>query len=392
MSSSAAPLPSTSSSGAPLKPCRICGGASCVVAPSLATPRHLCLLHYYATGAHREGGSGAGGAGGGSGRSSSTSRPATTTGVAAAKRRSSLLVDPRRIERQLPSVQELFAEAFVALRREVGEASARAYEKAAGAEDPLAALLDANAAPSSAAASRGAVYRSFGRTGSGARSKPSSSGMTKKGTTKRAARRRGGGGDHPDDDDAEEGGFLREAVLPERLRRLQQNPRVGLEGYARHNFGVVGDASAEGRRKRRKSGSAATTETAASNPSHRPTRQPPKRRPKPPTNPWNQILDARPDAGTDGTDGRKKGKKTKWKLEDLEREMIDDVTSSGADYGVPSRTCPACGGVDVEVDGSVTSRNDDVRKGEVWGTKDRGEATVVERCRCRSCGKTWNEG
>ena len=59
-------------------------------------------------------------------------------------------------------------------------------------------------------------------------------------------------------------------------------------------------------------------------------------------------------------------------------------------YDKSSIACSTCGSTNIEVNGNITSRNNDVMKGEVWGMKERSEV-VVERCRCLSCGKMWNE-
>jgi hypothetical protein len=86
----------------------------------------------------------------------------------------------------------------------------------------------------------------------------------------------------------------------------------------------------------------------------------------------------------DGNNNSKKKSKTKW--EDMEKEMTRDITSGS---NASSKLC-TCGSKDVEIEGTVTSRNNDMMKGEVWGMKDRAEM-VVERLHCLACGKTWNE-
>mmetsp|Transcript_20585 Transcript_20585/g.41294 ORF Transcript_20585/g.41294 Transcript_20585/m.41294 type:complete len:246 (-) Transcript_20585:574-1311(-) len=89
------------SSSAPLKPCTICQSESSIVVPSLAAPKHFCLLHYLGTGNHRK-------------RSKN--------------KRSKLFVHPLRLESQLPAVQDLFSEAFVELQKEIREESARGLD------------------------------------------------------------------------------------------------------------------------------------------------------------------------------------------------------------------------------------------------------------------------
>ena len=46
------------------------------------------------------------------------------------------------MEKQLPQVQEIFAEAFIELQKDISEESARSFQLTATADDPLALLLD----------------------------------------------------------------------------------------------------------------------------------------------------------------------------------------------------------------------------------------------------------
>ena len=66
--------------------------------------------------------------------------------------------------------------------------------------------------------------------------------------------------------------------------------------------------------------------------------------------------------------------------------MTRDITSEGY---ASTKICK-CGSKDVNIEGRVNSRNNDMTKGAVWGMKDRSEL-VVERCYCQTCGRTWNE-
>lgn len=293
----------------PLKPCSICNGESCFVMPSIGSQQYVCMLHYYTTGAHRS-------------RHSQSSTGETGN---VSKKKSSLFVDRNRLEKQLPQVQELFAEAFLELQREIGEESARSFQLAATADDPLALLLNS---------SQVAASRPFRKQYPGHRKHnfPRQKSV----------------------DDDLEGGFIREAVLPERLRKLQ-NPKDLDEFASQYN----------------RNSTDFTTVTRPSNPHHR--------KQKPPINVWNQVLDS-----NDGKTKSKKESKKTW--EDMEKEITRDITSGN---DALSKSC-TCGSKDVEIKGNVTSRNNDMMKGEVWGMKDRAEI-VVERCHCRSCGKTWNE-
>jgi hypothetical protein len=287
------------------------------------------MLHYFTTGAHKH---------------VAKSAPASMTGIAAKKKSSSLLVDCHRMEKQLPNVQELFAEAFVELQKEIDEESARAFQSVATAEDPLAILLGSTASSRDANLSR-PLQKSY-----------------QGGNNKQL---------HPKQNSAKgdlEGGFIREAVLPERLRKLHNPPKHDGFASAKNSFSVPTAAQ----RKRSSSKLDATTIDQ-----QLPTRNPYQR--KPPTNIWNQIVDS-----NDGT-SRKERSKMKW--EEIEKEMTRNITSGNT---ASSIKCRACGSTDVEISGNVTSRNNDMMKGEVWGMKDRAEI-VIERCRCVACGKVWND-
>jgi hypothetical protein len=109
------------------KACSICGVTeACIVIPSIAGSQNLCLLHYYTTGAHHA-------------ASMTASRD-----LPHKKKKSSLLVDNRTIHQQLPQVQDIFAEAFIDVQKEIREESARVFQSAANSDDPLAMLLDSN--------------------------------------------------------------------------------------------------------------------------------------------------------------------------------------------------------------------------------------------------------
>jgi len=64
------------------------------------------------------------------------------------------------------------------------------------------------------------------------------------------------------------------------------------------------------------------------------------------------------------------------------------IAASGASESDSNVVC-TCGSKDVSSFGNITSRNQEARKGEIWGT-DRGEE-VIHRYQCNQCGRTWNE-
>jgi len=318
-------LTTSSSSAKTLKPCVICKGESCFVIPGIASPQCFCLLHYYTTGKHQDYGPS-------SGHSSSKNKQSEPK----RSKKSSLLVDNERMNNQLPKVQELFAEAFVELREEIGEASARAFQKTKNnADDPLASLL-----------------------ADGPSSFKSMPAQVRKYNVPRSSNKRKSSANNHNSET--EGGFIRETVLPEKLRKLQ-NPNINLPNIANEKP------------------PAPTYHRSSEND----TMNNPYRKRKKTSSIWHQILDSN---STDNMNDKKPKAKRNW--DDMEKQMMQNITSSNST--VARKTCTSCKSTNIEIVGSNTSRNCDMTKGEVWGMKDRGEL-VVERCRCLSCGRIWNE-
>jgi hypothetical protein len=134
--------------------------------------------------------------------------------------------------------------------------------------------------------------------------------------------------------DASDGGFLRNVPLPERLMKTQrQQARLQQAQIARMNQAAKEGPSVHQRRK--------------------PIRK----------SIWNLAMD--PNAA----------------------KAIEESTATVSQEHVPA--C-SCGSKDVSNFGTVTSRNQDMSKGETWGMKDRGD-DVVSRFQCNKCGKMWNE-
>ncbi|EJK74506.1 hypothetical protein THAOC_03811 [Thalassiosira oceanica] len=267
------------------------------------------------------------------------------------KKRRSLLVENGRITDQLPAVQEVFAEAFIDLQRQLGEESALAFTAGVATnsnDDPLAALLETSNKTGGGSMPPMLLSSSFRRSSS-------STGRKKKGDklTRPPA--------NPNDDF--EGGFLRDRDLPEEFSRLQRPE--SLETYARKMHGVEGAAPAQASQP--SAGTPATTEN------------PYRRRKRPRQNLWNQVLESQ------APDQRHGKGVPKMNFDQMERAMIDDITDSAGGDG---RLCPSCGSASVDVRSGVTSKNNDMSKGEVWGRKETDP--VVERCCCRNCGKAWN--
>ena len=309
--------------------------------PGIASSQCFCLLHYYTTGVHNDTSSR---------EQTSNKKNQAAAGSSKKNKKTSLLVDNDRLNRQLPKVQEIFAEAFVELRAEIGEESARAFQKSSNADDPLAGLLADGDGPSSFKSMPSQSMKKYSRTSS--KRKPTDS-------------QRAGSKD--------DGGFIREAILSEKLQKLQ-HPNVNLEHYSPNS----------------KRGNNITTSLPTHNINQMDTTvvNNPYRKRKKTSSIWHQILDS--DATKDKSDGGKKPKaKRNW--DDMEKEMIRNITSSSnASNTLPSKLCTSCKSTNIEIIGNSTSRNSDMTKGEVWGMKDRGE-TVVERCRCLNCGRIWND-
>ena len=318
---------SSASTAATLKSCVICKGESCFVIPGIASSQCFCLLHYYTTGKNNDYGP------------SLANHSAKNTKLSGQKKnkKASILLDYERMKRQLPLVQEIFAEAFVELRGEIGEESARAFQNTKiNADDPLASLLTDGSSTFKPMPSQVRKY-SF----------PRNSGKRKSSSNK--------------NNNDTEGGFIRETVLPEKLRRLQ-NPNYDLDAGTKSK-----PAPTQHRRK--------LDDTTSSNP---------YRKRKKTSSIWHQILDSNNVTKDNIQDDKKPKAKRNW--DEMEKEMINSFNSNTT----TSRHCTSCKSNNIEIVGSSTTRNSDMTKGEVWGMKDRGE-TVVERYRCLNCGRIWNE-
>jgi len=142
---------------------------------------------------------------------------------------------------------------------------------------------------------------------------------------------------------AMDGGFLREIGLPERLKRTQHEQ----EQLQRDQLARMNQAASAARRASR---------TA--------------------TNTKNTIAQRRKGSG-----------KSIWNLAMGSNKTTVSYKESSAN-NLHSVAC-TCGSKDVQSFGNITSRNQEVRKGEIWGT-GRGEE-VINRYQCNKCGRTWNE-
>eukprot|EP00934_Nitzschia_sp_Nitz4_P000414 Nitzschia sp. Nitz4//scaffold195_size40117//260//1141//NITZ4_007571-RA/size40117-processed-gene-0.20-mRNA-1//-1//CDS//3329540350//414//frame0 len=88
---------------------------------------------------------------------------------------------------------------------------------------------------------------------------------------------------------------------------------------------------------------------------------------------------------------RKPTRRSIWNLAMDKTIRTDEATKANAANPQPSHDAVCtCGSKNVQLFGNMTSRNQDLKKGETWGMKDRGE-DVVSRYQCNDCGKLWNE-
>ena len=321
-----------------LNPCVICKAEACFIIPGLSSSQSYCLMHYYTTGKYND-------------YNPAEHSPSKKKQKVESKKNknTSLFVDYERMKRQLPKVQELFAEAFVELQAEIGEESARAFQKAHDAVDPLADLLaDDGSSLKSMPSQSIKKYHSFHR-----------SNTQRKSADKRATA----------SNDDTEGGFIRESILPEKYRKLQHpNMNIDYASNLTHKSSISTITSTKIRKEID-------------------TNNNPYRKRKKTSSIWHQILD-NDDMMSKGNNSDDKKPKAKRNWDDMEKEMVKNITSSTTT--VPSKKCTSCKSTNIEILGNSTSRNSDMTKGEVWGQKDRGEV-VVERCRCLYCGRIWND-
>ncbi|CAJ1936535.1 unnamed protein product [Cylindrotheca closterium] len=206
--------------------------------------------------------------------------------------------DQSQLDEQLPSVQKIFGEVFVEIRKELEVESERAFQKQKA--DPLAML-----------------HRAPNR-----KLKAPPMGPDKKAGKKA------------------DGGFLRDIPIPERLLQTQQR-------------------QAELQR--------AQTER------------------------MNRVA-SQNDESVSLFQRRKASKKSIWNLamETSKQASTKPISSINEMAIEASATCSSCGSTNIRSFGNITSRNQDMRKGETWGMKDRG-GEVVSKYQCNSCGKTWHE-
>lgn len=86
---------------------------------------------------------------------------------------------------------------------------------------------------------------------------------------------------------------------------------------------------------------------------------------------------------------RKASRASIWNLAMQKPSPNEKVATASSLLDAHNAMC-SCGSTNVSNFGNVTSRNQDMRKGETWGMKDRGD-DVVSKYQCNDCGKIWQE-
>jgi hypothetical protein len=254
------------------------------------------------------------------------------------------VLDADEQTRQLPQIQRLFSECFLELQREISEESARAFQRQR--KDPLAAMM---------------LHHTSSNRSNKRKLKHADGGPPPDPKLKKAGK-------------ATDGGFLRDVSLPERLLKMQeQQARLQREQISRMNLGTSGDGMGKPEEALRRNARRGSGNMSPSVGTAKSRTNPNQRRKGSRKSIWNLAMDQGPDAKAS-----------------VQVPSYKDVTDGDGDgTGLSSGGTCNCGSEDVLNLGNVTSRNQDVRKGEIWGT-DRGN-DVITRFQCNKCGKTWNE-
>lgn len=243
------------------------------------------------------------------------------------------VVDEKELSSQLHYANDLFAEAFTELQKDISIQSAKSFhEMSRRGSDPLSILNDTHSRPKI-------------NTGRMKSKKPASF------HSKISAK----------DGNAEGGGFMKHIKQKEIDLRQLQNERIqNNQRYANSNNSYEGRSA----HMRQEGGSRyghIVTKAAEINPY--------KRRKLSAKSSWHHILNENENHSSD-----------------LKVAYSSDKLLLASTEMVVDKKC-SCGGGAI-LFGNTSSRNNDVPKAEIWGTK---RDTEMVRYQCRACAKIWNE-
>ncbi|OEU17643.1 hypothetical protein FRACYDRAFT_184511 [Fragilariopsis cylindrus CCMP1102] len=249
----------------------------------------------------------------------------TTSAVRLDKEKYVSILDKKEQMKQLPHIQHLFSECYLELQQELQQESVRAFTKQQNSTNYKNDPL--------------AAMLNFS----------SKQQTTMKGPPPLDKR----------EGNINDGGFIRNINVPEHLKKTQEEQReIQNQQLARMNTA----ASAARRASREVKTITNTTTTTSSS----------KRRKGSGKSIWNLAMD------TDRNTGKLSAVSESYKMSDADHARL-----------LNNNILCTCGeDKDIRSFGNITSRNADVRKGEIWGT-DRDE--VINRYQCNKCGRTWNE-
>lgn len=358
--------------------CTFCSQPAALTVSSSLVSRPYCLTHYYTSRAVRTG----------------TANPnkvhilgpdgSEIFGIGTAQE-DSAEAQHSEMAKQLPAMQDMFAEAFTSLRDRIanklsggggvagfggvaGAASRKAGKKKSpeggavaskrNSHDPLADLLGG---PSPSSSSFSAKRR--------VRKRPSS---------ERPAQPKPPATGGKEDN---EGGFVRDIQLPTRYVEQQRKMARAEVAERRRLMSTQGTRDTVGRKPKPAGSAVSALSHVETNPY--------KRRKPNRSSIWNLAMDGAVASAGGATPNNKSG-----------GDQVSTSSNGGAGGAAqsswdaieqsmrPTVRC-TCGSTDVSNDLNITGRANDMPKGETWGFKDRSD--VVLRYRCSRCGKTWNE-
>ena len=287
--------------------------------------------------------------------------------------------------KQLPAMQDMFAEAFTSLRDRIanklsggGVGFGRASSSSTGVSGASRKSSQKKSPGGGSAASKRSSHDPLADL-LGGPSPSFSSASAKKRVRKRPPSERPAQPKPPATRNKEdnEGGFVRDIQLPTRYVEQQRKMAQAEVAERRRLMSAPGTggttSSTVGRKPKPAGGAASALSHVETNPY--------KRRKPNRSSIWNLAMNSDNASGTaeqgpDSSAGAGAGAGAKSSWDNIEQSMRPTVQCT-------------CGSTDVSNDLNITGRGSDMPKGETWGSKDRSD--VVVRYRCGRCGKTWNE-